>query len=144
MDIEFRDQLEPDGPTVEGEYRRFASSEDRLEAAFGLMMLELLDALRRDVVGPRLVAEKGFLWFECPELRLNYSDGQGHGTTVHVKVDYKDRSPLADGLPLLHYRLNRRPWPKQRLNSRDELRTRDVNTACEFVLEAIRECRGTG
>ena len=144
MDIEFRDQLEPDGPTVEEEYRRFSSSADQFEAAFGRMMLELLDALRSAVVGPRLIAEKGLMWFESPELRLSYSDGRGHGTTIQAKVDYKDRSPLADGLPLLHYRLNRRPWPKQRLNSGGELRTRDVNTACEFILEAIRECRGTG
>ena len=108
------------------------------------MMLELLDALRRDVIGPRLVASKGLLWQEYPELLLSYSDGHGHRTMVGTTIDYKDRSPLVDGLPLLHYRLRRHPsWPEPSVDSRDELRTRDVRTACEFISEAIRDCRDT-
>jgi hypothetical protein len=143
MDIEFRNLLEPDAPTPEEEYRRFVSSEVQFEAAYGRMMLKFLDALRREVIGPRLIAEKGLMWLECPELVLHYSDGYGHSTAISAKVDYKDRSPLVDGLPLLHYRLRRGPaWPERPVDARDELRTRDVRTACEFVLEAIRKCRG--
>ena len=144
MDIEFSNLLEPDAPTPEEEYRRFASSEAPGEAAFGRMMLELLDALRHDVIGPRLIVQRGISWFERPEILLSYSDGHGHETTISASVDYKDRSPLVDGLPLLHYRLRREPsWPEQSVDSRDEVRTRNVRTACEFILEAIRECRRT-
>ena len=145
MDIEFRNLIEPDGPTPEEEYRRLASSEVPFEAACRRMMLELFDALRRDVTGPRLFAERDieFPGHLPPGLMLLYSDGHGHTTTITVKVYYKDCSPLVEGLPLLHYRLRRDPYSRERRpDSRDELRTRHVRTACDFILEAIRDCRG--
>jgi hypothetical protein len=143
MDIEFQNLLEPDAPTPEKKYRRFTSSEVPFEAAYGRMMLELLGALRRDVIGPRVIATKNIMWLESPELLLFYSDGYGHSTTITVKVDYKDRSPLVDGLPLLHYRLECGLSSERSADSRDELRTRNVRTACEFIVDVIRKCRGT-
>lgn len=142
MDIEFCDYIKPDAPTVEEEYRRLALSEVPFEAAYGKMMLDLLDALRRDVIGPRLAAMKSILWHQYPELLLLYKYGYGHNMAVCARVDYKERSPLVDGLPLLHYRLRRDlAWPEPSVDPQDELRTRNVDTACEFILEAIRKCR---
>lgn len=143
MDIEFQNLLDPDAPTPEEEYRRFALSEVPFEAAYGRMMLEFLDALRCGVVGPHLIATKSLTWLQSPELLLFYSDGYGHNTTITVKVDYKDRSPLVDGLPLLHYRLECGLSSKRSADSWDELRTRNVRTACEFIVDVIRKCRGT-
>jgi hypothetical protein len=138
MDIEFHNLLEPDAPTPEEEYRRFASSQVPFEAAFGKMMLELLDYLRRDVVGPRLIAEKDLFG---PGIRFAYSDGHGQSVAVCVTVDYQDRSPLVDGLPLLHYRLSCESGRSEEFPG--ESRTHNVQTACEFIRSAIRECRGT-
>lgn len=135
MDIVFRNLIEPDLPTPEEEYRRLASSEVPFEAAFARMMLELLDALRRDVVGPRLVAHQEILG---PGLQFVYSDGRGHSTAVSVNVDYKDRSPVVDELPSLHYRL---ACATEHLS--EELRARNVQAACEFIQDAIRKCGGT-
>lgn len=142
MDIEFRDFLEPDEPTPEDRYRDLASSEVPFEAALGRMMLELLNALRREIIGPRLTGAHGIGWSERRALRLIY-DNHGHSMTVTVMVDYKDCSPLVNGLPLLHYRLRAdQSWTDRTAAMPDELRTRDVRTACEFILEAIRKCRG--
>jgi hypothetical protein len=142
MDIEFRDPFDRDGPTVEEEYENFVSAGEPFQAAFGRMMLELLDALRHHIIGPRLIAQKGICWDESPELCLYYLHGREKVTSIRVTIDFKDHSPLVDGLPLLHYRLTHRPKPSERCpKPRNELRTRDVQTACEFILEAIRDCR---
>jgi hypothetical protein len=136
MDIEFRNLLEPDAPTVEEEYRRLAASEVPFEASYGRMMLDLLAALHHDIIGPRLTAEKDMFG---PGLLFDYSDGHGHRAAIKATVDYKDRSPQVDGIPLLHYRLG---CESEDVGSPpEELRTRDVRTACGFILQAIRACR---
>ncbi len=62
---------------------------------------------------------------------------------ITVTIDYKDRSQLVDGLPVFHYRLtyshpSREPGS---IGPRKELRTHDIDTAYDFVMEAIRTCR---
>ncbi len=157
--------LLPDGPRFEDKFRRLAASDSRFDASLGRMMLDLIECLRRGIVGPRLAATVPSLRGEL--LWLQYADGHGHHTMIRIGVDYYDRSPLVDGLPQLHYRLSYdRPVPLTneevagqlealRLNANGlarapaqasrgppaELRTRDVREASNFVHEAIRDCK---
>ena len=139
--MEIFDPLNPNAPGFEDAYRRLAKSGSPPESAIAKMMLEFLDVLRRGIVGPRLGARQ--MGLDWRDLWLTYSDGCGHHTLITANVNYKDRSPLIDGVPLLHYRLTyTRPLPNAPENtSTVELRTRDVGTAYEFVLEAIQQCK---
>lgn len=100
------------------------------------MMLAFLDRLRHDVVGPRLGVMK-----MSDELWLQYADGNGHRTLITAKIDHKDCAPLVDGVPPMHYRLAYTLAEADNL-PKVELRTSALATACDFVLEAIRACRG--
>ena len=91
--------------------------------------------------GLRLAAAK--LFPNRTELWLQYSNGFGSGTLITLDVDWKDCSPLVDGVPPLHYRLSyTRSVPCDGEGHPNvELRTRNVRTAYEFVLEAIEQCK---
>jgi hypothetical protein len=136
--MELFDPLNSGSPTIDDHCRHLAASESRYESEVGKMTLALLDRIRRDIVGPRLgvIQMLKELWFQ-------YSDGHGHRTLITVTIDHKDYSPLVDGIPQMHYRLTH---PRSGTDQQDnlpkvELRTRDVEAAYEFVVEAIRACK---
>ena len=135
--MEILDTLPPHGRSFEDFYQAQAKSDFPAERRMGEMMLELFEALRRGTIGPRLHALK-----TADELWLSYSSGTDNYVSIGLKVDYKDRTPMVNGLPQFHYRLsyegsllNERPLPLT------ELRTRDLRTACDFIGEAIERCR---
>jgi hypothetical protein len=139
--MELIDPFPPDpaASSVQDEYRRLAASKSCYEARIGTMMLEFLDRLRHGVTGPRLGVIK-----MSEELWLQYADGQGHSTLITVRIDHKDYSPLVDGVPPMHYRLASTRFTANLQNNlpKVELQTSDVETASDFVLEAIRNCKG--
>ena len=130
--------LGPDFPDYDAEFRRLADSESAYEACVGRMMLELLDSLRRDAIGPRLFAST----LLNRELWLQYSAPNGASAIITVAIDHPDYGRLEDGLPRFHYRLS---YIRSSSDSTDRLpieeRARSVETAREFVREAIRETR---
>jgi hypothetical protein len=138
--MEIVDLLHPEDPSFEDDYRRMATADSRAEEMIGKMMLDLLKTLREGVVGPRLVAFRPLP--NEHELSLTYASS-GNSTSITVAVDWKDRSPLVDGVPQMHYRLSYTPSPRNRKQNSPpvELRTRDIQTAYEFILEAIRQCK---
>ena len=134
--IDFLARRDPNRPGFEAEYERLAASSSPCEAEMARMMLRLFDRLRRGMVGPVL---HGFKIGH--ELNLQYHHGNCTAT-VKVRIDYKDYSPLVDGVPTLHYRLASSVEDKDSDElSTDELRTPDVDRAYEFVLDAIKACK---
>jgi hypothetical protein len=138
--MELIDPIHPDAPCFEDEYRRLAASGSRFEAKIGALMLAFLDRLRHDVSGPRLGVMK-----MLDELWLQYADGHGHSTLITARIDHKDYAPFVEGVPPMHYRL---AYARPGTDSLDnlpkvELRTSEVETACDFILEAIRACKGS-
>jgi hypothetical protein len=130
------DLLHPDSPTFEDEYHRLSASDSPYETRVGKMMLEFLDRLRRGVIGPQLFASN-----LIGELCLQYSHGLRH-TMIKAKIDHKDCSPLVEGVPILHYRLTYSlPETESATRPKIELRTRDVDEAYEFVVDAIKTCQ---
>ncbi|MCE5267180.1 MAG: hypothetical protein LLG00_04785 [Planctomycetaceae bacterium] len=128
-------------PRFDADYRRMTRSDSKIQVAIGSMMLTFLDALRAGIAGPKLFATK--VLPNETELWLDYSDGYGNRAHMTATIDFKDHSSLVDGVPLLHYRLSSRTTqpPQAAQDMPIELRTRDVNTAYEFVVEAIRRCK---
>ena len=134
--IDFLARCDPDRPGFEAEYQRLAASDSPCEAAMARMMLRLFERLRRGMVGPVLHGFK-----ISHELNLQYHHGNCTAT-VMARVDFKDCSPLVDGVPALHYRLASSVEDKDSDElSTDELRTPEVDRAYEFVLDAIRACK---
>lgn len=136
--MEIIDFFSPDSPTYEDDYHRLIVSGSLYEKQFGKMMLDFLDHMRRATIGPRLFAQRF-----ANELWLYYSSGMDSNTLITATVDSKDYSPIVEGLPLMHYRLTYTLLKQEANDSKRyiELRTREVNTACDFVLEAIRKCK---
>ena len=66
-------------------------------------MLDLIDSLRRDAVGPTLFATPHL----NRELWLQYSAPNGDSVMITVTIDHPDYAPLENGLPSFHYRLSR-------------------------------------
>ncbi len=120
----------------EDRYLRLASSNSPCEAEMSLMMLRFIGRLRQGVIGPQLYA-----FIITDELCLDYHHA-GRTANIKAKIDYKDHSTLVDGVPVLHYRLACSIENDDRdAISRTELRTRHVDEAYEFVIDAIRTCR---
>lgn len=134
--MEIIDILRLANPGQEGfedEYRRLASSDSPCQAEMSKKMLQFVDRLRKGVIGPKLCCFK-----LANELCLQYHHAS-NTATIRAMVDYKDRSPLVDGIPVLHYRLAYSVESDDAEGmSETELRTHDVNEAYEFVLDAIR------
>ncbi len=132
--IDFLARYVPDREGFEAEYQRLAASGSPCEAEMARMMLRLFERLRRGMVGPVLHGFK----IVGHELNLQYHHGNCTAT-VKVRIDYKDYSPLVDGVPALHYRLASSVEDKDSDElSTDELRTPEVDRAYEFVLDAVR------
>ena len=151
MDIfDLHQQSHPDRLSFEDKLRRLAESDSRFDAAIGRMMIDLIECLRRGVVGLRLAATAPPLRGEL--LWLHYADGEGHHTTIKVGVDYYDRAPLEDGLPRLQYRLSYdRPTPVteeelaarlEALRLKAEGRGEPETGTCYFVRGRPRPKRG--
>lgn len=104
------------------------------------LLLALLDALRRQVTGPRLYA------FFRPdgEVSLHYRAPNDSRCVITVTVDRPDYGPLENGLPRFHYRMTYQitnSW-LNRAGPVVEERMRTVDSAVEFLQDAIRETRG--
>ncbi len=136
--MEIIDLFDPDNPTFDVEYRRLVDSDSPYDVQMGQMMLDLLDQIRRGVMGPRLFAS-----FMTDELWLNYSDDRGHGTTIRATVDHYDFASLVDGVPQFHFRLRYDlPPPHSPTNPETvEERTREPDIACDIIREAIKRSK---
>lgn len=128
-----------DSPGYDAEFRSLAASESPYDACVGRMMLDLLDLLRQDAIGPRLFASAHI----NRELRLQYSAPNGASAMITVTIDHPDYGPCENGLPRCHYRLSYKIRSTNDAINREtvEERARNVETACAFVREAIRESR---
>jgi hypothetical protein len=132
--------IEPGSRDYEGPFRSVASSAAAYEARVGGMMLDLLDAVRRDSIGPRLFAfahTNRELWLQY------YSASNGASAMIRITIDRPDYGPLEDGLPRFHYRLDYRIKSSNGAIARPliEQRAHSVETACAFVREAISDAR---
>lgn len=116
-----------------------AQSDSPFEARVAHMLLNLLDALRRDAIGPCLFAS----YHLERDLWLQYSAPNGAHCMITVTIDRPDYGPLDNGLPRFHYRMTY--LIKRGANDRDlpviEERIRSVESAQEFVRHAISETR---
>lgn len=128
-------RIYPDRQSFEDEYRDLVTSGSPCQSQMAQMMLDFVDRLRRGVVGPQLHADMCL-----DELSLEYVYG-ANNTTITAKVDYKDRSPVVNGIPILHYRLTYSLPENDADAPKVELRTHHVDEAYEFVLEAIKTCQ---
>lgn len=93
-----------DNPDLKAPLLLMAGSDDRLAAAKGEMLLELVRHLEAQGPAPRAVGRValGELWLSPA--------GRSSGAFVRVWVDWPDHGPVRDGLPLMHYRIQvRRP-----------------------------------
>lgn len=132
--------IEPGTRDYEGPFRSLAGSAAAYDARVGRMMLDLLDAIRRDAVGPRVFA----FAHTNRELSLQYySASNGASAMIRIAIDRPDCGPLEDELPRFHYRLDCRIKSSNDAIARPliEERARSLETACAFVREAIRDAR---
>ena len=127
--------IHPERTSCEDEYRDLVTSGSPCQSQMGQMILDFIDRLRHGIVGPRLHAYK-----HLDELWLQYEHG-ANNTTITAKIDYKDRSPVVNGIPVLHYRLTYTLPENDADAPRVELRTHHLDEAYEFVLEAIKTCQ---
>jgi hypothetical protein len=88
--------------SLDAELARLVSSEDRIEAQKGRMISELVRHLRDRGAAPR-----AFGYWMTDRLSLSPVRSVARAS-VQVWVDWRDRSPLRDGLPEMHYRLESR------------------------------------
>jgi hypothetical protein len=128
--------LEPDFETAL--YER-AQSDSAYDARIARLLLELVDSLRHEPIGPRLFAS----YVLDRELWLQYRSPSNASCMITVTMDRRDYGPLVDGLPLFHYRLACQKTDSNENQIRPTLedRTRSVDSAVEFVRNAIRETR---
>ncbi len=114
-----------------------ARSDSAYDARIARHLLDLLDALRHEPIGPRLLAS---YYFDC-ELWLQYHAPNNSHCIITITMDRPDYGPLVDGLPLFHYRMtcNKTDSNKNHVRPDVEDRTRSVDSAVEFVHKSIRE-----
>lgn len=123
----------------ETELRTRAGSGSAYDARIAGLLLDLLDALRGDAIGPRV-----FVSYHLDrELWLHYRGPNDAHCLITVTLDRPDYGPLENGLPRFHYRMTYRITGST--HNRDqptiEQRARSVESAVEFVWQAIRETR---
>lgn len=129
------DQNNPGPPAFEASFRRLASSEEPMEAKVGTMMLALLDHLRNQGDEPTVF---GFEMYPR-ELWLIVRAKDDWAASLKITIDFIDRSPLVEGVPVLHYRLSYQP-PSPSFTSHPktlELRTRQMQEAADFIVDVI-------
>ena len=132
--------IAPGSSDDEGPFRSLASSAAAYDARVGRMMLDLLDAIRRDSIGPRLFAS---VHTDRELLLQYYSASNGASAVIKIAIDRPDCGPVGDGLPRFHYRLDYRIKSSNDAIARPliEERARSVEAACAFVREAIGDAR---
>ncbi|MBM3968206.1 MAG: hypothetical protein FJ308_24575 [Planctomycetes bacterium] len=128
--------LAPDFETALDERAKSGSAYD---ARIARLLLDLLDALRHEPIGPRLFAS----FHLDRDLWLQYRSPNNAHCMITIKMDRPDYGPLVDGLPLFHYRMTCQTTDstESKVGPILEDRTRSVDSAVEFVRNAIRETR---
>jgi len=124
---------------IDAALRARADSDCKYDARLAQLLLDFVEALRREKAGPRLFASIHL----NRELWLRYRAPNGTGCRITVTMDRPDYGPLEDGLPQFHYRMSYRIiTPTDNLNHPlTEERARRVQSAVEFVWQAISEAR---
>lgn len=126
-------------PSFETALSERAQSDSAYDAKFARHLLELLDALRREPIGPQLFASYQL----DRDLWLQYRSPNNARCMIAITMDRSDYGPLVDGLPVFHYRMTCQKTDSTERQIRPTLedRTRSVASAVEFVRQAIRETR---
>ena len=109
------------------------------DARIARLLLDLLDALRHEPIGPKLFVS----YHLDTDLWLQYRSPHSAHCMITVTMDRPDYGPLVDGLPLFHYRMTCKMTDSMANQTRpkQEDRTRSVDSAVEFVRNAIRETK---
>lgn len=120
----------PDAEDIEPPFLTTSADEDRLKAARAKMLVDLIRQLRSrgptpEVFGFELLGE---LW-------LRPVDGANRAS-AKVWLDWRDRTPLRDGLPTLHYRIQI-TRPGMRLS--EDVRAESVEDAARAVLDVFAD-----
>jgi hypothetical protein len=130
--MQILDLIEPG--SLDAELAQRVSSEDRVEAQKGRMISELVRHL-----GARGADPQVFGSMMTDKLFLSCAGSSASATTsVRVWVDWRDRSPLRDGIPAMHYRLQFRRGEAPL--SRDE-RASDVADVERIIRDAFGRAR---
>ena len=118
----------PDDPDIKPVLRRLAESTDPIAACRGRMLLDLVGLLEARGPAPSAFSSlvRDELWF-TPANRHNRA-------RVGVRVDWRDRGPIRDGLPAMHYRLSIRQGGARL--SRDE-RTTEPSRVDDLIRAAF-------
>ena len=126
-------------PSFEIALKERAQSDSAYDAKFARHLLELLDALRSEPIGPQLFAS----YHLDRDLWLQYCSPNNAHCMITVTMDRPDYGPLVDGLPVFHYRMTCQKTDSSERQIRPALedRTRNIDSAVEFVRQAIRETR---
>lgn len=126
-------------PNFETALHERTQSDSAYDARVAQLLLDLLDGLRHEPVGPQLFASFHLdrdLWLQY------YAPNKAH-CMITITMDHPDYGPLADGLPLFHYRMTCKMTDstERQIGPMQEDRTRSVDSAVELVRNAIRETR---
>ena len=116
-----------------------AHSDSAYHARIARLLMDLLEALRQEPIGPKLFAS----YHLDRDLWLQYRSPHSARFMITVTIDRPDYGPLVDGLPLFHYRMTCKITDSTGNQTRptQEDRSRSVDSAVEFVRNAIRETR---
>lgn len=123
----------------EATLHRRARSDSQYDARIARLLLDLLDALKREPIGPRVFAS----FHLDRDLWLQYRSPNNAHCMITITMDRPDYGPLVDGVPLFHYRMSCKITDSSQNQTRPTQtdRTRSVDSAVEFVRNAIRETR---
>jgi hypothetical protein len=126
-------------PSFETALNERARSDSAYDAKFARHLLELLDTLRHEPIGPQLFAS----YHRDRDLWLQYRSPNNAHCLITITMDRPDYGPLVDGLPVFHYRMTcqKTDSTKRQIRHTLEDRTRSIVSAVEFVRKAIRETR---
>ena len=114
-------------------------SDSAYDARVAQMLLDLLDALRHEPIGPKLFAS----YHLDQDIWLQYRSPHSAHCMITVTMDRPDYGPLVDGLPVFHYRMTCKMTDSttHQIRPMQEVRIRSIDSAVEFVWNAIRETR---
>jgi hypothetical protein len=123
----------------ESALRERAQAESAYDARVARLLLDLVEGLRREAMGPRLFAS----YHVDRDLWLQYRSANGAYCMVTVAMDRPDYGAIENGLPRFHYRMTYRitAGDGRGQDAAVEERCRSVESAVEFVSEAISETR---
>jgi hypothetical protein len=126
-------------PNFEATLRERTVSDSAYHARVAQLLLDLLESLRREPIGPRVHAS----YHLDRDLWLQYRAPNNARCMITITIDRPDYGPLVDGLPVFHYRMCCQMTDSSENGNpqKDEDRTRCIDSAVEFVRNAIRETR---